>query len=394
MESSDAYRLARSVIGRDDFFADQHRLVWDAIGYWVELGASPDVTLVLDRVRELKQLSMVDGVLLFELVKAAPITLQVPFHARIVADVSMRRRVVKAGQRMIQLAESPGRKADELVELGLEELRAARDSKVGVEVLTSTVDAFMHQVPDEADWVIPGLLARGDRLVLTGSEGLGKSTLLRQIAVCAAAGLDPLDWSHGEAYDPVRVTLIDCENADHQLKTALWPMIREAKAAGRPLEDRLTIGGHGNPLNLLDSSSALSLLRTVEHDRPDLVYIGPVYKLHNDDPDKEVVINKLTRVLDQIRGTGAAVITEAHHTKAAKLGGGMEPSGSSVWKRWPEFGLGLRLIPDSDARTRLCSLERWRLDRVTSSWPEFVGAEAKWPWHAQRSNPFYLAGAS
>jgi RecA-family ATPase len=47
--------------------------------------------------------------------------------------------------------------------------------------------------------VIPGLLERRDRLMLTGEEGLGKSYLLRQIAVMAAAGLDPFDHRQDQA---------------------------------------------------------------------------------------------------------------------------------------------------------------------------------------------------
>ncbi len=43
----------------------------------------------------------------------------------------------------------------------------------------------------EADWVIPALLRRGDRLLITAGEGDGKSVLCAQIAVCAAAGLHP-----------------------------------------------------------------------------------------------------------------------------------------------------------------------------------------------------------
>lgn len=393
LESADAYRGARAILGRDDFYPEQHRMVWDAIGYWVEMGAAPDATLVLDRVRELKQLRLVDGVLLHGLVAAAPVSLQVPFHAQIVADVAMRRRIVEASLTLMQRAESGAGDAVGLVDDGITALRRARDSKVGVEVLTTTVDDFMHSTPDEPDWVIPGLLARGDRLVLTGSGGLGKSTLLRQIAVCAAAGLDPMDPA-AERYDPVRVTILDHENSDHQLKTRLWPMLKEARAVGRPVEDRLTIGGHGNPLNLLDASTALSLLRTIEHDKPDLVYIGPVYKLHNDDPDKEVVVKKITHVLDQIRATGASLITEAHHTKAAKQGGSLEPSGSNLWTWWPELGLGLRLSPESDASMRLCALERWRLDRVQSNWPNFVNAGGTWPWQGVPDNPYYGFGVA
>jgi replicative DNA helicase len=232
---------------------------------------------------------------------------------------------------------------------------------------------------------------RPDGMFVAGTECIPthNSTLLRQIAVCAAAGIDPLDWQHGEAFDPVKVAIVDCENADHQLKTALWPMIKEAKIAGQPVEDRLTVGGHGNPLNLLDASSALSLLRTIDHDKPDLVYIGPAYKLHNDDPDKETVVKRITHVLDQIRQTGSAVMTEAHHTKGAKLGGSLEPSGSNLWTWWPEFGRGLRLVADSDVTTRMCHLEPWRIDRVKRDWPNTICSGGRWPWARATDNPYY-----
>lgn len=383
MESTEAFRMAQGLLTRDDFFTEQHRMVWDAIGYWVGMGAAPDVTLVFDRFRELGQLRMVsgeNGVLLYELVHAAPLTLEVPHHARIVADIATRRRVIQAGQKMVQRAESGAGDVSELVEQSMTDLRSARDAKVGVEVLTRSVDEFMHATPDVVDWVVPGLLARGDRLVLTGSGGTGKSTFLRQIAVCAAAGIPPLDWMGGDWYDPIRVTIVDCENPDFRLKTALWKLLQEAKALGRPVE-HLTIGGHGNGLNVLDASSALSLLRTVEHDKPDLVYIGPYYKLHNEDPDKEVTVKKVTHVLDQIREMGAATMTEAHHTKAAHAGGSMAPSGSNMWNWWPEFGFGLRLLPDTEPLMRECALERWRIDRDTNEWPDVVYAEVRWPWH-------------
>jgi replicative DNA helicase len=111
-----------------------------------------------------------------------------------------------------------------------------------------------------------------------------------------------------------------------------------------------------------------------------LVYIGPVYKLHNDDPDKESVVKRITGVLDQVRAMGTAIITEAHHTKASKVGGSLEPSGSNLWTWWPEFGLGLRLDKDSDSIIRRCALEKWRIDRVSRQWPMFVEAGGKWPW--------------
>jgi hypothetical protein len=66
---------------------------------------------------------------------------------------------------------------------------------------------------------------------------------------------------------------------------------------------------------------------------------------------------------------GAAIITEAHHTKAGKTGGSLEPSGSNLWTWWPEFGLGLRLDESPHNVTRRCRLEKWRIDREANEWP-------------------------
>jgi hypothetical protein len=127
---------------------------------------------------------------------------------------------------------------------------------------------------------------------------------------------------------------------------------------------------------------------------PKLLYIGPVYKLHNDDPDKEIVVKKITAVLDRVREMGCALITEAHPNKASKHGGPMSPSGASLWEWWPEFGMGLRLDPDSDDVTRRCKLERWRIDRDESEWPLFVQAsgDPALPWAEAEVIPGYLVG--
>jgi hypothetical protein len=68
-----------------------------------------------------------------------------------------------------------------------------RDSGITEDVHSSPSASCSRPSDDEPDWLIPDLLERRDRLILTGEEGLGKSYLLRQIAIMAAAGLDPFD---------------------------------------------------------------------------------------------------------------------------------------------------------------------------------------------------------
>jgi Mrp family chromosome partitioning ATPase len=60
---------------------------------------------------------------------------------------------------------------------------------------------------------MPGLIERGDRIMITGYEGWAKSTFLRQLAVALALRLHPFT---GEQHRAVRVLFIDCENRDRQ----------------------------------------------------------------------------------------------------------------------------------------------------------------------------------
>ena len=86
---------------------------------------------------------------------------------------------------------------------------------------TRTLSGYLGTQFPEPDWVIDGLMARGERLILTGEEGLGKSTLQRQIAMCSAAGIEPFN---GQSIEPRTVLLIDAENPDFILKKRLAEM--------------------------------------------------------------------------------------------------------------------------------------------------------------------------
>jgi hypothetical protein len=382
MGDPSAFRTASGILTEHDFWKPAHQQIWRHIAFSMADCGVADPVLVLDSMRTAGERRIGEiAPLLHSLYARAPIALECEHHARIVADLAVRRRVLQAGQRMIQRASSGTGELADLLESAAADIRDARNARKGVELLTMPIDEFMSAEMPEPDWLIPGLLARQDRFVLTGPGGLGKSTLLRQIAVCAAAGIAPLDWHTGEMFDPIRVTIIDCENADHQLKSALWPMLKECRDVQRPVEDRLMIGGHGSPIDLLDPASAMSVMRTVEHDRPDLVYIGPAYKLHLGDPDKEMHVKQVTAVLDQIRATGAAVICEAHpNNESSSKGGSLRPSGSGLWTWWPEFGRGLRLDTNALPEMRRCELEMWRIDRVARNWPEWLEAGGSWPW--------------
>lgn len=85
------------------------------------------------------------------------------------------------------------------------------------------------------------------------------------------------------------------------------------------------------------------------------------------------------RVVDQCRAiSGCAVLTEAHagHGEQGNRNG-WRPSGSSLWLRWPDIGIGMSPVSREDG---IMEIVRWRGDRQANSWPEQIRRGGLLPW--------------
>lgn len=223
--------------------------------------------------------------------------------------------------------------------------------------------------PDpEYNWLIPGLLERGDRVIFTGNEGKGKSTLLRQIAVQSAAGLHPFTL---EPITPVKVLFIDLENGKGQVQ-------REFKKLSQLdlIPHQLEVARWPSGLNLGEDSVRLAFSNFLAALRPDLLILGPMYKLAAH-LDREEESSLVAAFLDVCRGTyDFTLLMESHQPHAVFTNEGRlrpeRPFGSSLWMRWPEFGFCLE-----DSGT----LRPWRGARdADRQWPVKLKRDGFWPW--------------
>jgi len=258
---------------------------------------------------------------------------------------------------------------------------------------------FLDASDAPPDWVLPGLLERGDRLILTGFEGLGKSQLIRQLAICAAAGVHPFEPSYSSDYPGANVLLIDCENSEAQSRRKLRPIATTIKELGR----QIPRGG----MRLLHRPEGIDLTREDDiawlHERvtahkPDVLFLGPFYRLHNANMNDEQVARSVVAVLDHIRAiSNCALVTEAHagHGEAGKSRA-VRPTGSSLLLRWPEFGYGLApntsSEPDDKGRCRHVDVIAWRGPRDERDWPTQLQyglpGDLPWkPWNPKRETP-------
>lgn len=256
-------------------------------------------------------------------------------------------------------------------------------------VLATDLWEFLDATDAPHDWVIPNLLEHGDRLILTGFEGLGKSMLVRQLAVAAAAGVDPFNTGYTHRYPQRKVLFIDCENSEAQSRRKLRPIVMVTKG----VDAEIPVGGmrlihRPEGIDLTTAADAAWLLERVTAHQPDLLIIGPFYRLHAANMNDEVVARRTVAVLDAARAVnGCALITEAHagHGEAGKSRS-VRPTGSSLLLRWPEFGYGLApgamATPDDRGNFTEVDVMPWRGPRDERNWPAHLqhgGAHAL-PW--------------
>ena len=374
-----------SALSGDDFHRPAHQVIFGGIRALVREDSPADAVTLLAWLEDAGEVRAAGGApYLHTLLASVPTVAQAGHYARIVRDRAVRRRLLEAGRRIVQMARAVDADAHGLTERAVREAEAVRDSGQADDVTTRTITEFL-EVPegDAYDWIVPGLLERGDRLVLTGTEGAGKSTLFRQLAVTIAAGVHPFDH---KPIEPRRVLIVDCENGAAHIRRKIRPLVIQADCEGFPLRDtNLWIEVRPEGLDLAADKDVSWLLRRIAMISPDVVTIGPLARLApralNDDSDAAPII----ATLNMIRARGACVLLEAHAGHALGMGGrrDLRPRGSSAFLGWPEFGWGIRSSDLGEAKKqRLVDVVPWRGDRDEREWPERLIAGGTWPWSA------------
>lgn len=240
------------------------------------------------------------------------------------------------------------------------------------------------------NWLVPGLIEKAERLILTGDEGFGKTELAIQIALCCAGGIHPFTGTVLPS-GPLRVAVVDCENPKGLSQRRFRKIVGAVQAtrinrqAGYiDFSKQLAVEFRTDELDLFNGSDVAWLERYVAATTPDILLIGPLYKLHHEDENSSMAARLITSVIDGIRARhGCAVITEAHagHAKNSEGLRFMRPRGSALFLGWPEFGLGLRRSAnDPDAVADVVS---WRGAREERDWPKSLfkaASETSLPW--------------
>jgi 5S rRNA maturation endonuclease (ribonuclease M5) len=234
---------------------------------------------------------------------------------------------------------------------------------------------------DEADdnlyeWIIPGFLEARERVIIVAAEGVGKTMLARQVAICSAAGINPFTY---QPMEPIKTLTVDLENPEKIIKRMSRGIVNNArkfsKANGMPGRVNGEVLSRPSGLDLMKQSDRLYLENALERVQPRLLVMGPLYKAFVDPGGRtaEAVAVEVAKYLDNLRVTYGCALWLEHH---APLGSSvstreLRPFGSAVWSRWPEFGMSLQ--PDPTAMTPYTyQIRHFRGARDQRYWPQIM----------------------
>jgi hypothetical protein len=355
----------RRVLDGRDFYEPAHEQVWDAFARLDREGEFVDpVTLRTALPVTPAMIALLPELAAFPVGAAGAV-----HYASMVRDWSMRRQLEAEATRTLQAVRDPEVAPAGLASSVATRFAALRDSGRSMDdVEAKTLGEVLEEPDDEPDWLIPGVLERRDRLILTGEEGLGKSHLLRQFGICAAAGLDPWELDHRAGFSPVKVMIFDFENTENQVRRAVRGLVGYATHYGDAGVTSRVMLRCAPRIDVTVDKELARLHQELDAQQPDLVIVGPLYRLTPKAVQTDDEAAPLLAALDTIRDRGAALLIEAHSGHTVGKGGvrDMRPRGSSALLGWPEFGYGMRA---TDATKSVCSFVSWRGNRSEREWP-------------------------
>ena len=195
MLSRDAIDPASDVLTGRDFYKPAHETIFDTIIGLSTRGEPVDAITVARELERRGELAKAGGAMyLTDLVASVPITANVDYHAEIVHEKAVLRRLAEVGQRIAQLAHHGQGDVADLVDraqievMDVDGARGAEDYRQLLELIPETIDEIeqiqrrepgsngvMSGFPD-LDRLTTGFRP-GQMIVVAARPGVGKSTL-------------------------------------------------------------------------------------------------------------------------------------------------------------------------------------------------------------------------
>lgn len=372
-----AIRVAANIIGPEDFWSHVHGGAYRAILALHVDGEPVEPMSIFTRAQEMG-VRGVDIPGLFRMMEGTGSASSMEFYATQVKVAADRQRLRSIATKLMREASDPAWQpamAAQGAAEGLKAMQAGGPQRMQ----TKTLEEILS-VAEDHDWLIPNLLERGDRLIITGYEGGGKTTWVRQLIISMAAGIHPTTLDRLEK--PLTVLVVDAENTESQWRAETRGLVHNIRrmSGGNPAQS-IHVHARGR-IDITKDATLGEIHRLVDEHEPHALAIGPIYKLVSTGINNDQEAAPVITALDSLRDRGLALIMEGHSPKGNALTGARDlaPRGSAALMGWPEFGFGINL-PDPEGNPNAHRIVRWRGDRETGrQWPRELFRGGMLPW--------------
>jgi hypothetical protein len=373
IHSTDALERCLELVTAEDFYVVGHMKLFDAVARLHADGVEVRLATLVDAGVAAEDVTALSG--------ERPATTQATLDrlASVLVNLSTRRRFLEAALAFADAAREGG-DADVLLDghiAALERIElplSTRDRSIMLDELLDRPD------DQRSPWVVPGLLRRDWRAIVVATEGAGKTLMLQQMALAASQGVHPFSFTR--PHRPVNTLLVDVENPDERIQDGCRPIREVLTRITDGWEPRTRLWQEPGGINLRSRSDVAALEAILAKHRPELVCMGPVYKLADraqGEPWDEHA-RSIQTVLDKLRTRYRfALLLEDHAPQGDGTNRDLRPFGSSMWLRWPE--LGLKLVRQKD-RPEVVVVDHWRGARLKHAWPDELhrGGQGSLPW--------------
>jgi len=248
--------------------------------------------------------------------------------------------------------------SEKLTQLCNEDLGDLPDS--AFEVLTARAICELPEPDREAELLGP-LVVAGQRTVVGGYTGEGKTSFVLRLVKAITAGEEFLEWKGAGG----RALIVDAEQGLRTIKRRL----REVGLAGSEQVDYLQVP---DGLALDGDADARQLENVLREGRYALVLADPLYKLHRGDSNEERHAVDLMRRFDRWRADfGFALLLTTHPRKRQPQGTRFtidELFGSGAYTRGAEVVLGLQRLRPGYSRLHFFKDRDGDLPSMNETW--------------------------